>query len=69
MDSGELVLHAGVGYFQSLDLSIPGTKVEQGHFVKANLASSMDVVVVERRVDNRWKIVGVVLDMHLHLDF
>jgi hypothetical protein len=51
-----------------LDFSIPITKVEQGHFVKANLATSMDVVV-ERRVDNRWKIVGMVLDMHLHLDF
>jgi hypothetical protein len=69
MDAGEWVLHAVVGYFQSLDLSIPGTKAEQGHFVKANLASSMDVVVVERRVDNSWKIVGMVLNMHLHLDF
>jgi hypothetical protein len=67
MDSGELVPHAAVGYFQSSDLSIPGTKVEQGDFVRANLASSMDVV--ERRVDNSWKIVGMVLDMHLHLDF
>jgi hypothetical protein len=47
MDSGELVLHAAIGYFQSSDLSIPGTKVEQGRFVKANLASSMDVVLRE----------------------
>ena len=68
MDSGELVPHVVVGYSQNLDLSIPSTKVEQGHFVKASLASSMDVVV-ERRVDNSWKIVGMVLDMHLHLDF
>jgi hypothetical protein len=68
MDSGGLVLHAAIGDFQSSDLSIPGTKVEQGHFVKANLASSMDVVV-ERRVDNSWKIVRMVLDMHFHLDF
>jgi hypothetical protein len=69
MDSGALVLHAAVGYFQISDFSIPSTKVEQGHFVGANLASSMGVVVVERRVDNSWKIVGVVLDMHLNLDF
>ena len=69
MDSEELVLHAAVGYSQSLDFSIPGTKVEQGHSVEASLASSMGVVVVERRVDNSWKIVGVVLDMQLHLDF
>ena len=68
MDSGALVLHAAVGYFQSLDSSIPGTKVEQGHFVKASLASSMGVIV-GRRVDNSWKIVGMILDMHLHLDF
>jgi hypothetical protein len=51
MDSGALVLHVVVGYFQSLHFSIPGTKVEQGHFLKASLASSMDVVV-EIRVDN-----------------
>jgi hypothetical protein len=69
MDSGALVLHDAIGYFQSSDFSIPGTKVEQGHFVGASLASSMGVVVVERRVDNSWKIVGMVLDMHLHLDF
>ena len=62
MDSEELVLHAAVGYFQSLDSSITGTKVEQGHFVKASLASSMDVVV-GRRVDNSWKIVGIILDI------
>jgi len=69
MDSEELVLHVVVGYSQSLDFSIPGTKVEQGHFVEASLASSMGVVVVERRVDSSWKIVGMVLGMHLHLDF
>jgi hypothetical protein len=57
MDSEALVLHAAVG-----------TRAEQGHFVEANLASSIGVVVVERRVDNSWKIVGVVPDMHLHLD-
>ena len=69
MDSGALVLHVAVGYFQSLDSSIPSTKVEQGHFVKASLASSMGVVVVERRVDSSWNLVGVVPDMHFHLDF
>jgi hypothetical protein len=69
MDSGAWELHAAVGYSQSSDFSIPGTKVEQGHFVEANLASSMGVVVVERRVDSSWKLVGVVPDMHLHLDF
>ena len=68
MDYEELVLHAVVGYFQSLDFSIPGTKVEQGHFVEARLTSSMDVVV-ERRVDSSRKVVGMVLGMHLHLDF
>jgi hypothetical protein len=66
MDSEELALHVAVGYSQSLDFSIPGTKVEQGHFVEASLTSSMGVVVVERRVDNSWKIVGVVPGMHLH---
>jgi hypothetical protein len=65
MDSGELVPHAVVGYFQNSGLSIPGTKVEQGHFAEANLASSMDVVVVERRVDSSWKVVGMVLDTYL----
>ena len=65
MDSRALELHAAVGYFQSLDFSIPGTKVEQGHFVEASLASSMDVVV-ERRVDNSWKIVGMSLGMYLN---
>ena len=65
MDSGALVLHVAVGYFQSLDFSIPGTKVEQGHFAEANLASYMDVIVVERRVDSRWKVVGMVLDTYL----
>ena len=66
MDSGGLVLHVVVGYFQSLDLSILGTEVEQGHFLKANLASSMDVVVVvERRVANSWKVVGMVLGTYL----
>jgi hypothetical protein len=69
MGSEALVLHAAVGYSQSLDFSIPGTRAERGHFVEANLASSIDVVVVvERRVDNSWKIVGVVPDMHLYLD-
>ena len=68
MDSGALELHVVVGYFQSLDFSIPSTKVEQGNFLKANLASSMDVVV-ERRVDSSRKVVGMVLGMHLHLDF
>ena len=65
MDSGELVPHAVIGYFQNLGLSIPGTKVEQGHFVEANLASSMDVVFVERMVDSSWKVVGMVLDTYL----
>ena len=69
MNSEALVPHAVVGSVQSLDFSILGTKVEQGHFVEASLDSSMGVVVVERRVDNRWKIVGLVLGMHLHLDF
>ena len=46
MDSEELVLHAAVGYFQSLDFSIPGTRAGQGHSVVANLASSIAVVVV-----------------------
>ena len=64
MDYEELVLHVVVGYSQSLDFSILGTKVEQGHFAKANLASSMDVVVVERRVDSSWKVVGMVLDTY-----
>ena len=69
MDSEALVPHAVVGSVQSLDFSIPGTRAEQGHFVEANLASSIDVVVVvERRADNSWKIVGVVPDMHLYLD-
>jgi hypothetical protein len=68
MDSGALVLHAAVDYFQSSDFFIPGTRVEQGHFVEASLISSMDVVV-ERRVDSSQKVVGVVLGMHLHLDF
>ena len=68
MNSEELVLHAAVGCSQSLDFSIPGTRDEQGHFVEANLASSIGVVVVERRVDNSWKIVGVAPDMHLYLD-
>ena len=68
MDSGALLLHAAVDYFQSSDFFIPGTRVEQGHFVEANLASSIGVVVVERRVDNSWKIVGVVPGMHLHSD-
>ena len=65
MDSRELVLHAAIGYFHNYVLSIPGTKVEQGHFVKANLASSMDVVVVERRVDSSRKFLGMVLDTYL----
>jgi hypothetical protein len=69
MDSEELVLHVVVGYSQSLDFSIPGTKVEQGHFVEASLTSSMGVVAVERRVDSSWKILGMVLGMRLHLDF
>jgi hypothetical protein len=69
MDSKELVLHAAVGYSQSLDFSIPGTKVEQGHFVEASLTSSMGVVVVENRVDSSWKIVRMVLGMRFHLDF
>ena len=68
MGSKALVLHAAVGYSQSLDFSIPGTRAEQGHFVEANLASSIGAVVVERRVDNSWKIVGLVLGMYLHLD-
>ena len=67
MDSEELVLHATVGYFQSLDFSIPGTKVEKGHFVEASLASSI-VVVAERRVDSSWKVVGLNPGMHLHSD-
>jgi hypothetical protein len=68
MDSEALVLHAAVGSVQSLDFSIPGTKAEQGHSVVANLASSIVVVVVERRVDSSWKVVGLNLGMHLHSD-
>ena len=68
MDFEALRLHAAVGYSQSLDFSIPGTRAEQGHFVEANLASSIGVVVVERRVDSSWKIVGPILGVHLHLD-
>jgi hypothetical protein len=52
MGSEALVLHAAVGSVQSLDFSIPGTRAGQGHFVVANLASSIAVVVVERRVDS-----------------
>jgi len=66
MDFGGLVLHDVVGYFHNYVLSIPGTKVEQGHFAEANLASSMDVVVVvERRVDSSQKVVGMVLSTYL----
>ena len=66
MDYGEMVPHVVVGYFHNYVLSIPGTKVEQGHFAEANLASSMDVVVVvERRVDSSWKVVGMVLGTYL----
>ena len=68
MNSEELVLHDAIDYSQSLDFSILGTKVEQGHFVEASLASFMGVVV-ERRVDSSWKVVGMVLGMHLDLDF
>ena len=68
MGSGALVLHAAVGYFQSLDFSIPGTRAKQGHFVVANLASAIVVVVVERRVDSSWKVVGLTLGMHLYAD-
>jgi hypothetical protein len=64
MDSGELVPHVVVGYFHNYVLSIPYTKVEKEHFAEANLASSMDVVVVERRVDNSRKVVGMVLDTY-----
>ena len=64
MDSEALVLHAAVGYSHSLDFSIPGTRAEQGHFVEANLASSIVVVVVERRVDSSRKVVGMVLDTY-----
>jgi len=67
MGSEALVLHAAVGCSQSSDFSIPGTRAEQGHFVEANLASSIDVVVVvERRANNSWKEVGP--DMHLYSD-
>ena len=65
MGSEALVLHAAVGSVQSLDFSIPGTRAEQAYFVVANLASSIDVVVVERRVDSSWKVVGMVLDTYL----
>jgi hypothetical protein len=65
MDSRELVPHDTVGYFQNLSLSIPDTKVEQGHFAEANLASSIDIVVVERRMDSSWKVVRMVLDTYL----
>ena len=37
-------------------------------FVVANLASSIVVVFVERRVDSSWKVVGMTLGMHLHSD-
>jgi len=65
MDSGELVPHVVVGYFHNYVLSIPDTKVEQGHFLKANLASSMGGVVVEEKVDNSQKVVGMVLGTYL----
>ena len=68
MESEAPVLHAAVGSVQSLDFSIPGTRAEQGHFLVANLASSIAVVVVERRVDSSWKVVGLTLGMHLHSD-
>ena len=68
MGSEVLVLHAAVGSVQSLDFSIPGTRAGQGHFVVANLASSITVVVVERRVDSSWKVVGLTLGMHLYSD-
>jgi hypothetical protein len=68
MDSEALVLHAAVGSVQSLDFSIPDTRAEQGHFVVANLASSIAIVVVERRVDSSWKVVGMTLGIHLHSD-
>jgi hypothetical protein len=68
MDSEALVLHATIGYSQSFHFSIPGTKVEQGHFVEASLTSSMGVFLIERREDSSWKIVGLVLGMRLHLD-
>jgi len=68
MDSEALVLHAAVGSVQSLDFSIPGTRAGQGHFVVANLASSIAVVVVGRKVDSSWKVVGLTLGMHLHSD-
>ena len=64
MDYGALALHATVDYFQSSDFSFPGTRAEQGHFVVANLASSIDVVVVERRVDSSQKAMGMVLDTY-----
>jgi len=67
MDSEAQVLYATVGYSQGLDFSIPGTRAEQGHFVEANLASSI-VVVAERRVDSSWKVVGLNLGMYLHSD-
>jgi len=66
MGSEALVLHAAVGCFQSSDFSIPGTRAEQGHFVEANLASSINVVVVERRANNSWK--EAVPYMHLYSD-
>jgi len=68
MDSEALVLHVVVGSVQSLDFSIPGTRAEQGNFVVANLASSIVVVVMERRVDSSWKVVGLTLGIHLHSD-
>ena len=64
MDSVELVSHVAIGYFHNYVLSILDTKVEQGHFAEANLANSMDVVVVERMVDNSRKVVGMVLDTY-----
>jgi hypothetical protein len=66
--SEALVLQAAVGTVQSLDFSIPGTRAGQGHSVVANLASSIAVVVVERRMNSSWKVVGLPLGMHLYAD-
>ena len=68
MDSEALVLHSAVGSVQNLDFSIPGTRAGQGHFMVANLASSIAVVAVGGKVDSSWKVVGLTLGMHLHSD-
>jgi hypothetical protein len=68
MNSKALVLQAAIGSVQNLDFSIPGTRAGQGHFLVANLASSIAIVAVGGKVDSSWKVVGLTLGMNLHSD-